>query len=176
MSVPFIFVNGTPGAGKTAVCKALVARGYLAHDVDEGFASWRWRDTGEVAVPSGDERRTEEWFNRVDWVVDRARVEAFRAVAGDRAAFFCGSMSNESEIWDLFDRVIHLAIDDETLRTRIATRDGNDFGRAPHELAALIEWNKTIASENQDYGAVVIDATRTLDIVVDDVVAIAERG
>ncbi|WP_173083207.1 hypothetical protein [Phytohabitans rumicis] len=39
-----------------------------------------------------------------------------------RIAFLCGSVENEADVRDLFDLVVCLVIDEDTLRHRLATR------------------------------------------------------
>jgi len=42
---------------------------------------------------------------------------------------------------DLFDLVVCLVVDNETLRDRLLTRTTNVFGKHPEELAAALECN-----------------------------------
>lgn len=69
-------------------------------------------------------------------------------------------------------RLFRLTIDEETLRHRIATRTTNDFGKTTAELGLILKWHKILEQDNRHYGAVMIDATRPLDEVVDDIVAV----
>jgi hypothetical protein len=72
-------------------------------------------------------------------------------------------------VWHLFSRVICLFLDDEAeLRRRMSERDG--FGEEPHELAAVLAWNKTIKSDYIRYGAIMVDAGQRLEQVVNDVI------
>lgn len=103
----------------------------------------------------------------------RGRFEAILGRDTNTYAFICGSAANENEVWDLFDVVIYLAVDERTLRHRLANRSGNDFGKEEHELRAILEWHRTGVADYTRYGAVVIDATQSLEAVVDKVVAVA---
>ena len=69
--------------------------------------------------------------------------------------------------------VIYLAIDEPTLRLRLDTRTSNDFGKSPHELAAIFGWHKVGVDQYRSFGADIVDATRPLSDVVDDVIDIA---
>ena len=73
-----VWVTGSPGVGKSAVCEVLKRRGELAVDADwEGCNFWVDRVTGEVVehppypAPQG-------WLDRYSWQINRARVEALR--------------------------------------------------------------------------------------------------
>jgi dephospho-CoA kinase len=169
--VPLVLVTGISGSGKSAVCDELKRRGFDAHDTDsEGNAVWVRRATGEVnATPAAPPVRSPEWLAAHEWRVVVDTVEALAERAGDQAVFLCGSTANEEEVWHLFSRVIYLSIDTETLRRRVASRTTNDFGKAEHELAAILAWHSAGEDAYRRFGAVIVDATRPLAQVVDDV-------
>ena len=98
-----------------------------------------------------------------------SKVQALAARADGRLVFLCGSTANEHEVWHLFSRVIYLAIDEQTLRDRLASRRSNDFGKAPHELEAILSWHQVGEADYREFGAVVVDATLPLHEVVDQV-------
>jgi hypothetical protein len=56
----------------------------------------------------------------------------------------------------------------------LATRSGNDFGKAPDELAAVMRWCATHGSMYEALGATMVDASRPLAQVVVDVIGTAE--
>lgn len=72
--------------------------------------------------------------------------------------------------------MVCLAIDDDTVRRRLATRTTNAFGKLPEELHAVLGWNQTARQLYRGYGAHVIDATRPLVDVVDEIIAVAQRS
>jgi hypothetical protein len=69
--------------------------------------------------------------------------------------------------------VVCLVIDDETLRGRLATRTTNEFGKHPGELEAALARNQEAEAQYRKPGVATVDATRPLDAVVRDVLAIA---
>lgn len=77
-------------------------------------------------------------------------------------------------MWDLFDLVLCLVVDDETLRHRLESRTDNDFGKDPAVRDAVLGWNATSAQNYKRFGATLIDATQPLNNVVDDVLAASE--
>lgn len=111
------------------------------------------------------------WLDRYSWRIDRARVEALADRAQTTVAYLCGSVENEAEVWDLFEHVICLVIDDETLVRRLAARTTNAFGKHPEELRAALGWNRTVGATYRRFGATIINATRPIEIVVNDVIA-----
>jgi dephospho-CoA kinase len=175
VSVPLVLVAGISGAGKSAVCVELQRRGHEAHDLDlDGNSVWVNRETGEVS-PADASRSAEslDWFEIHDWCLVPEKVRAIAARAGRRTVFLCGMTKNEYEVSHLFSRVIYLSIDAETIEHRVRSRTMNDFGKAEHELAAILDWAEFAEREHRQAGAVIIDATQALAQVVDEVLRAA---
>lgn len=172
--MPLVWVTGNSGAGKSAVCALLRNRGERAVDADgEGYHHWVDRASGQVVadppdpVPAG-------WLDRFGWQTSRPKVEALASSAGDEIVFFCGSTENDGEVRDLFDLVVCLVVDDETLRDRLLTRTSNSFGKHPEELAAALEANAGAESAYRRLGArIVVDGCRPLPDVADAILAAA---
>jgi hypothetical protein len=174
--VPLAWVTGNAGVGKSTVCALLNSLGELAVDADwEGYNHWVDRSSGQVVaeppypVPAG-------WLERFAWRISRAEVEALAASVHDKhdkTAFLCGSAENEADVWDLFDLVVCLVVDNETLRDRLQTRTTNAFGRHPEELAAALGLNDRVESTYRRLGATIIDARRPAAEVANAIVAAA---
>ena len=97
------------------------------------------------------------------------KVRRCRAEADGRVGYLAGGCENEADVWDLFDRVLYLVADDDTIRRRLAARTGNDFGKTEEELAVILAWNAVLEPRYRDAGATVIDAGRSLPEVVEAV-------
>ncbi len=177
MDMSLIFVTGSPGVGKSSVCRELKIRGEQAYDTDgDGLAGWYDKSSGQsVAMPSREVWATPEWQNRHDWHMDRNKVEAIANTSQRDPVFICGSVANEVQVWDLFSKVFYLLADEATVRTRLLSRADNDFGREEHELAAILGWLRNAEEDYKRFGAEVIDATRPLKQVVDDIVTLSHR-
>jgi len=175
--VGLIFVNGVPGVGKSTVCEELRRRGFLARDTDApGMSGWIVLATGEWLETRVDARERDAEFSRDhEWAINMDEVLALAATAARTATntFLCGSVANEDGIWDAASKVIHLQIDDDTMRRRLATRVTSDYGKSDGELKLCLEWNHRCADEDRARGATVIDATRPLDEVVGDILRIS---
>jgi hypothetical protein len=161
------FVTGLSGTGKSAVCAALVDAGLRAFDTDDGLACWRHRASGCVVADRPSGGATASFLADHDWVVPRSRAEALGTTPG--RAWLCGGIGNDAELWDLFDEIVCLVVDEATLRHRLATRSTNDFGKAPDELAAILGWHATHGASYERCGARLVNATRPLTQVVADV-------
>lgn len=176
MLVTLVWVTGSPGAGKSTACELLQSRGVLAVDADcQGYNQWFDRASGQVVtappdpVPAG-------WLDRFAWKISRPQVETLAAAARGKTAFLCGSVENEVEAWDLFDLVICLVIDDQTLRHRLRDRTNNGFGKHPEELAAALKWNPGNEASYRRFGAVIIDGTRPPAEVTNAILAAAQTA
>lgn len=174
-SVALIWVTGVSGSGKSSVCEALRTRDHLAVDADwDGFSQWVHRLTAEPVVdppypvPPG-------WLNNFAWRVKPEAVESLAANLGSGVGFLCGGFENEDDVWHFFDRVVCLVVDEGTLRDRLATRTANQFGKHPDQLRAALRWRLVVQERFRTRGAVQIDATQPLEVVVAEVVASVEK-
>jgi dephospho-CoA kinase len=166
--MPLIYVTGLSGSGKSSIRRALQARGYTAYDIDEdGFKAWYHRQSGHKAAIQPDWKDVDRNLKQIYWKkFERSKVEALAVRAQRETIFLCGTSPNDNEVWDLFDRVIHLSVSSETLRHRLAERTGNDYGKHPDDLKDLLKWNESQDELMQGLGAVVIDAEQPLEVVV----------
>jgi AAA domain len=173
--MPLVWVTGSSGVGKSTVCDLLKSRGELAVDADfEGFSYWVDRKSGRVVtsppdpVPAG-------WLERFGWNISRAEVEILSRTMRDKTAFLCGSAENEEAVRDLFDHMICLVADNETIRDRLGTRTTNPFGKHPEELAAALGWNDDVESRYRRLSATIIDGTQPPAEVADAILAAAAK-
>jgi broad-specificity NMP kinase len=166
----FIYVTGIAGAGKSAVCNELKNKGYETHEGDDGLSAFYDNATGVmVARPIDVAERTTEWRSRNTWKMSRDKLQELKNKAGAKPVFVCGVSSNEDEYLDLFDKVFALMIDTATLKLRINDRDDNSFGKLPHEMDTILEWQEGVEDHYRRVGAFMIDAKKPLTEVVDEI-------
>jgi AAA domain-containing protein len=171
-----IWVAGVSGSGKSTVCRALRERGHWSVDADwDGYNHWVHRQTAQ--------RHTDPptslppyWLDTYAWRIDSPKVASLRAKVADRRAFLFGTVENEDEVWSLFDMVVCLVIDDETLRRRLSTRTTNQFGKHPDELQAALGWNQGAEARYRGCGAQIVDATQPLELVISELLVRADNG
>lgn len=166
------FITGISGSGKSEVMEELKSRGYEAYGVDEdGIAHWHNNQTGFVYPKSSvkKEHRTPEFIQSHSWKMSRKIVKDLASKAKNKPIFLCGVAANENEVWGLFSDVFALAVDEDTLKRRIATRTDNDYGKSPHELEQILEWQNNTNEAYKKFGHIVIDATQPVEVVVDDI-------
>ncbi len=168
--MPLVWVTGTSGSGKSTVRNELRRRGYIAYDTDEDLLSRHFdRASGaEVAYPALAAHRTGEWFARHVQRVPPETVRRIAAEVDDRPGFVCGSTENENEIWDEFAVVVHLSVDEDTIRRRLARRPPDAFGGSEEEVERILGWHAGSDAAYERFGAHRIDGTQPVGKVVDD--------
>lgn len=105
-----------------------------------------------------------------NWMWDPAKVTDSMARDSRQVFFACGSSRNRDEFLDLFDGVFNLHVDDVTLEQRLRDRTNNDFGKDPAELELMLTLNRL---GERPHGAIDIDASRSVDEVVDEILRLA---
>jgi dephospho-CoA kinase len=161
-----VYITGVSGSGKSAVRNTLIARGYEAFDVDyDGFAAHYDNTTGKKVSHV---IRTKEWHEKHDWKISRPMVEELAKKAKAKLIFLCGVARNDNEVWDLFDKVFALAVDEKTLRKRLATRK-DEFGKNEDELQIALGWQKHAEEKYRNLGATIVDNIRSVDKTVDEI-------
>ena len=156
-------IDGLSGTGKSTLCAELMRRGYRAVDSDSMFAYYGDPVTG---LPSDVE-------SRANWIWEGQKLRAFARASHDVAVFICGGAMNQNEFVDLFTKRFTLRIDSDTMRQRLLARTNNSFGKDPEDLAEQLELNQHVAEDAKRNGSIVIDATRPIHVVADDVVRLS---
>jgi len=87
--------------------------------------------------------------------------------------FVCGGAMNKPDFMHHFTKVFTLHIDDKTLKERLLNRINNDYGKKPDELAYQLRMNQQAIQHSQKNGTILIDATKPLDKVLDQILKIA---
>jgi len=170
--MPLVFITGISTSGKSTIAKELQNRGYEAHDTEHNrISAWFNKQTGRRAAEFGEiPERTPEWLAQHHWLIDKDWVVKVAEKAKDKPIFLCGGGANESEIRKMCQKVIWLKTNEATIRQRVNNSRDHDYGTKPHELVRAIEGNKQKQAEYEMWGALMVDATRPIDRVVEDVI------
>lgn len=168
MAIRNYLIEGVSGTGKTTVATELERRGYHVVHGDRVLAYVGDPATGErlAGPPQGTLTETTAWGNK-HWIWPVDKVEALVADQSHAVTFFCGGSRNWHHFIGLFDRVFVLDVDFDTLMRRLKSRPDDEFGGQQHEqdLIAVLHATREDIPEADD----VIDAARTVDQVVDDI-------
>ena len=159
-----VLVTGMSGTGKSAALAELGRRGYRVVETDEpGWCEYRGYDD------PADELHRGEYL----WVEERI-TELLDSDDG-RSLFVEGCVRNQSKFYDRFDAVVLLSAPVDVILDRVARRMTNDYGKTPVERAMIVDDLATIEPLLRKGCTDELDASRPLDEVVADLVAIASR-
>jgi dephospho-CoA kinase len=111
-------LTGMSGTGKSAVVRALAARGYKAIDTDDGWCQ---------PLPGG----------RQLWREDA--IQALLDADDADILFVAGCEENQVRFHPQFDTIILLSAPVQTLVDRLATRTSNPFGKMPADLRRVLD-------------------------------------
>ncbi len=162
-----IFVGGITGSGKSTLAGKLIERGFRCMDdqYDEDLSYWADKATGKRVPEPIDFTRS------LDWLLDRKVIERALGASASRHIFIFANAANQANFYPLFDTLRVLTADNETIRQRILTRANNSFGKKPSELNWVLKENQRLTDELLSAGAEVINTTRPVDQVAQDLLA-----
>lgn len=165
-----IYVTGAPGVGKTTLHNEFINRGYDARDIDDPSLGGPHNiSTGErVIIPSAAER-TPDWFKKHEWRVYSHAFNELRRASSTEDILVFGVAASDNEILHVFDKIIYLSLDDDSLASRLLNRQGNDYGKNPYELNEILDRKRRLDEKYASMGVVSIDAARPLNDVADDI-------
>jgi hypothetical protein len=160
-------ITGDAGSGKSTVVQALARRGYPSYNTD---------DMPDVTRLEDHNGRPVEWpegpvdWSKYAWNWQEAGLQ--KLLVGAETVFVAAIVSNQARFYHLFEAILVLIVDPGTLRHRLLSRTENDYGKHPDELAGILGYHAELERELLSApGAAAIDATKPLDVVVDEIIA-----
>lgn len=169
-----ILLTGVAGTGKSTIVAELKRRGVDAidlHDV-KGLLFWQDKKTKQrVSYVPGVPR---EWFSTVDCLCDIDMLKKMLAEHPD--AIMAGTAGgNLQEYLPLFDKVVLLQADPQTLVHRMQTRTNKTgFGKAKSEQDDNIEWQKAFDPLVLSLGAIPLDTSGDIASTLDRIVELSK--
>ena len=160
-----VLMTGMPGGGKSTALVELGRRGYRVVDTDESG----WCEYRPYARPL-DALHRGEWH----WVEDR--MTTLLESHDGPALFVAGRVANQSTFYDRFDAVVLLSAPIDLLLDRVAARTTNQYGKTALERAEILADLAEIEPQLRASCTHELDASRPLDGVVADLIAIAMGG
>jgi shikimate kinase len=159
-----ILITGMSGTGKSSALAELGRRGFRVVDTDDPG----WREYREYPE-SSDEGHRGEWL----WV--EGRIAGLLDSDDGRSLFVQGCVRNQSKFYDRFNAVVLLSAPPDVILDRIARRTTNSYGKAAVERRMILDDLATVEPLLREGCTHELDASRPLDEVVADLIAIAAR-
>ncbi|HET9967889.1 MAG TPA: AAA family ATPase [Streptosporangiaceae bacterium] len=147
-----VLLTGMSGTGKSSVIRALSARGFRAVDTDDGWCE---------PLPDGRQRWREDAIGQLLDTED-----------GD-VLFVAGCEENQVRFHPRFDLIILLSASAGVLAERLASRTANSFGKAPGELARVLDDLQAVEPLLRKVATQEIRTTRPLADVVAEILHLA---
>ena len=162
-------ITGVAGTGKSSAAKELSKRGYNAYDTEEGFSYYIEKSSGEkCAYPK---HPSQKWYNEHERVFDEDVLKnLFKKHAGEDI-FIATITANQSKYYGDFDKIFLLTTDENTIKHRLETRIGNDFGKHPLDMHRVLSRQREFEDEVKSQDAVVIDSSGPINETVDKILA-----
>lgn len=172
-----VYVTGAPGSGKSTILRRLKTRDYTAYGTDEhDMSHWVNRRNGDVTVPQ-EGYDLHEWYKNYEWTLNPQKVTELRdeADTSGKTVYLLGVAAGLEAVQHNFDCIVVLVADEATLKKRINERRGNSFGKTPHELRIILDWQNKHVESYQKQGAIVIETSHlSPEEAADKVVEAAE--
>jgi hypothetical protein len=155
-----VLVTGMSGTGKSSALVELGRRGYRVVDTDEGgWTEW-------VAAPG--EAGGGEWL----WVEER--MSELLDLDDADTLFVQGCVRNQGKFYPRFGAVVLLSAPAQVILDRVASRTTNAYGKAPAERELILHHLETVEPLLRAGCTHELDASRPLDDVVADLIAISQ--
>jgi len=141
------------GTGKSTALAELRKRGFEVVDTDEaGWTEWSDDEGGYV------------------WREDR--IAELLARTRERTLYVSGTVSNQVRFYPQFDAIVLLSAAAEVLLDRIEHRSTNDYGKSAEERRSILAHLAEVEPLLRRSCTHEVDASRPLDDVVAELIAI----
>ena len=160
-----ILLTGMSGTGKSSALRELARRGYRVVDTDDPD----WRTYRKYPEPI-DELHRGEFL----WIEDE--MTALLDSDDRRSLFVGGGVRNQSDFYDRFDAVVLLTAPIDVILDRVAHRTTNDYGKTGLEQAEILADLAEVEPILRRDCTHEVDASRPLEDVVADLMAIEARA
>jgi adenylate kinase family enzyme len=170
--MPFVYITGAPGVGKTTLQKELNSRHLIVYDIDDHeLGGAHNKSSGKrVLIPSAEDRAP-EWYDEHEWRIDYAAINSLKDKATNETIFVCGVAPDDETIIGLFDRIFYIDLDENNLKQRITARTDNDYGKNPNELIQIIERKKKLDARYAASDATIVNGKMSPREIADYILA-----
>ena len=167
-----VIITGMSAAGKSTIAAELARRGLKVIDSDGDASLCRFVDAAGKVVEDEPEAPDLAWLAEHGWNWDPVRLDELIQAAGPGPVYVCGGADNQLELADRFSHFILLEIDERTMLARLDDPDrDNEWGRVGETREYLRRRLPRYQEDLRAFGAIPVDATQSIEQVVDDILA-----
>ena len=168
-----VLITGIAGTGKSTIVKILSQRGITAIDLHDVPDLFFWQDKTTKKKIEYTPGRPKEWFENVDRLCDIDQLKKMLSQYDNIVMAGTTSGSNQKEFLSVFDKIILLQADAETLVHRMQTRiNKSGYGKSKGEQEDNIEWQKEYDPLLLSYGAIPVSTEGNLDDAINKIIEI----
>ncbi len=163
-------ITGYPGTGKSSVARELQKRGHNAYDTEamRGYMHAESLKTGKrIPLPNPVPRGWFETTGGYNWDIPHVSV----LLSSYDDVFVCALADNQEELYDLFDIIFLLTLDEVEMEHRLRLRSDTTYGKDPHELADILLHHRHFEQSLLAHGAVAVNAAQAIPQVVNEILS-----
>jgi 2-phosphoglycerate kinase len=162
-------VTGYPGTGKSSVARELQRRGHVSYDTEamRGYMHAESIQTGaKIPLPQPVPRGWFEVIGGYNW--DIPRVTSLLNTHED--VFICALADNQESLYNMFDRIFLLTLNELEMERRLCSRITTDYGKDPGELADILVHHRHFEqSLLNNARAIPVDSAHAIPEVVNEI-------
>ena len=169
---PKLFIiTGISGSGKTTIARRLLEQGEIAFDSKLNPNLYQFIDIEGDVAPSI-KLHDENWRSTYKWSLNEVELGFLLQQHGNAERVFLCGRANLFKYWDKADRIFLLKIDKSTLLKRLnsESRD-NLFAKDKATQDKLLSELDTVQDKITEKGAIVVDAKRLPDEIIDEILS-----
>lgn len=159
-----ILITGMSGTGKSAAVRELIARGYLAYDLDTPeWSHWVDADPSDGLTPA----KGKDWL----WREDRVRTLLTEPAEG--TLFVSGCAENMKQFFPLFDAIVLLCAPVETIMKRLTARSSDGYGHSEEDRRKVGDLIATVEPLLRRAAHHEVDTRRPIEAAIDEILRLA---
>lgn len=170
-------ITGPNGSGKSTVGRELAHSGFRVFetDIESGISGWFDTATQKRVTKLPPHPFSQEWLKNHAWLWDQQRLQEIIDENSDKVIFFCGGAYNQKDLYNLFKKHFTLFVNDEVATKRLQSRgEGHRWKDGSAELKKMLDWNKKSKQHAENHGSVLIDSSRSVETIVDEILSHVE--
>ena len=164
-----ILITGVAGTGKSAISKALNEKGITSIDFSDVPNLCFWRDKTTKKKIEYSPVNDIKWLDSHERICDLKKLKEILVQHKDLVVTGIAN-GNQTEYFNLFDKILFLQCSPETLIHRMQTRK-TLWGKTKAERDYTIKWQKDFDLQCLSNGLIPINTEGTLENVMDKVIA-----